>query len=371
MLWAAPGLEVVGLVMLWLIFNPRNLGSILEEMDRRSTSMKELLIGAKVGGDQEYVTFRGSYLCNLASILVRYFVTVAISTIVVSSLAARNLSPLGESVSFHYGETPYYPPNSLQTEFSVWSLLMQTLGRLSTGKWVPFHLFEVTELLVTVRSYNDPASYYFSQYLLPSILCFKDNKLGIIWVTAIVFATIGAVFYAYQCWSTEALKSDNIISPVLDGEFGLCPVVVTATDSSEADSTITCTVSTSTDEHPTSDGSIYVSVKSPARRRRRIPVISGILRTKLKMRLGDLVDTPENRRLVKSDANRRAIAARTDGEHGFVNLRDRDLYAVVLHATHLFFIPSADEVTCEEMYEHYTDRDERMRRYPVQPRPSL
>jgi hypothetical protein len=101
------------------------------------------------------------------------------------------------------------------------------------------------------------------------------------------------------------------------------------------------------------------------RRTARIPVIAMELRSRLKLVLGDLDDNKENRLLVQRDAGRRALAARIEGQPLFSTLRDCDLRWVAIHACEMFFIPTADEIECTELWSNAAEIDERKRRCPT------
>ena len=83
---------------------------------------------------------------------------------------------------------------------------------------------------------------------------------------------------------------------------------------------------------------------------RRVPVVAGEIAQGLKVRHGMILDTVENRRLIRSDAARRCEALRRDGDPWFVNMRNHDMHLVVMHASQMFWLLTDDE---EALYESY------------------
>jgi hypothetical protein len=107
----------------------------------------------------------------------------------------------------------------------------------------------------------------------------------------------------------------------------------------------------------------YVRVHNGRRARHnrkalRIPVLAGEVASGLKMRHGILKRSEENVKLVRSDAARRIEALRRDGDPMFKNLRNHDMYTVVMHAAEMYWIASDDERDVAELYNnpHLKDR---------------
>jgi hypothetical protein len=102
-----------------------------------------------------------------------------------------------------------------------------------------------------------------------------------------------------------------------------------------------------------------------ARKVGRIPVLAGEVASGLKMRHGMLVDSAENRQLIRSDAARRTEALRRDKDPMFVNLRNHDMHLVIMHASKMYWIMSDDEEYVQELYSKSELTSRRARRNKV------
>jgi hypothetical protein len=116
---------------------------------------------------------------------------------------------------------------------------------------------------------------------------------------------------------------------------------------------VTATGASTVDQVPKSGGrgsGNNIKIHRKRKRVARIPVLAGEIASGLKMRHGMLIDSVENRQLIRADAARRIEALRRDADPMFVNLRNHDLNLVVMHASKMYWIMSDDEEYIQELY---------------------
>jgi hypothetical protein len=87
-----------------------------------------------------------------------------------------------------------------------------------------------------------------------------------------------------------------------------------------------------------------------AKRRYRVPVLAGDVASELKLRHGFLVNNGDNRKLIRADATRKVEALRREGNEIWKSMRSHDAYLVVMHASEMFWLQTADEAAVSEMY---------------------
>lgn len=102
--------------------------------------------------------------------------------------------------------------------------------------------------------------------------------------------------------------------------------------------------------------------KRKPKHRGRIPIAAGEVAALLKIKHPALEDTRENRLLIRADAARKAEAYRREGFEGWENFRNIDLLNVVMHASEMYWILTADEEYVGELYSHHCMRGLRRRR---------
>ena len=92
--------------------------------------------------------------------------------------------------------------------------------------------------------------------------------------------------------------------------------------------------------------------KRANKRALKVPVLAGEVASLLKARHGFLKCTGKNRALIRADTVRKVEALRRDGDPSFVNLRNSDIYLIVMHASEMFWIASEDEQDVASTYSH-------------------
>lgn len=101
---------------------------------------------------------------------------------------------------------------------------------------------------------------------------------------------------------------------------------------------------------PQPPGIVSLPKKRRIKRRYRVPVLAGDVASELKLRHGFLVNNGENRKLIRADAARKVEALRREGNEIWTSMRSRDAYLVVMHASEMFWIQTADEAAVSKIY---------------------